>query len=391
MSAATSRLLKKIFPARLNLTLPVVIDHAIRLPGLPRNCWLMTLTQPHRHCGATSRGPARIAFTRLHSSEEEGDYVLHIVDSLLGGSKNASYDHIGIGDGDGIQLGYGDIAVLYRTPEDGEAVYQALLNAQLPCRRATLSTAYQHPQQRQIMALLQLANTPTSPARFELLLQAGLPGLSEKLALRLQRKLAVMNPWYQSVIDRLCAQYPREAILRQLQKSLLVMHDARSLSPEQCLQYAAKYFGISQHELAVDYWQVFVDRARQAATLAEMLADFAQDEDADLCDPLLNRLTLATIHAARCCEWQVVILLGNQLGNQEYHNAAFAEERRLWYHAVTRARRYIFISSLVPTSWKDEDDYFPPFLHDISKELLYTRPAPSKKRAVKYTQLKMDW
>lgn len=334
-------------------------------------------------------GPARIAFTKLPSAEEESEYVTQMVESLLGGSSNTTIESARAGEKERLQLGYGDIAVLYRTPQAGEELYQALTNVRIPCQRASRADAFLHPQQRQIVAFLQLAATPASPSSAEALLKAGLPGISEKAQLRLQRKLSVMNSTNKPIIDRLTAYFPKDAPLRRLQTSLKVLRTAQALSPEQCLSYAANFYEISADELAAAHWQTLYTHARQAQTLADLLATIAQEEDIDLCDPHANRVTLSTIAAAKGREWEVVLLVGCQADNFPNHAQEQAEERRIFNLAITRARRYLFLSAVMPQ--ETAETTLSPFLQEISKELLYTRHTPCKKSTAEYTQLKMDW
>lgn len=64
--------------------------------------------------------------------------------------------------------------------------------------------------------------------------------------------------------------------------------------------------------------------------------------------PVARGVTLATIHAAKGLEWEAVIVAGCAEGSvphaQSTSPEALAEERRLFYVAVTRARRHLLLT-----------------------------------------------
>jgi DNA helicase-2/ATP-dependent DNA helicase PcrA len=88
--------------------------------------------------------------------------------------------------------------------------------------------------------------------------------------------------------------------------------------------------------------------------------------------PSVGALTLSTVHSAKGQEWPVVFVLGLSEGQFPISYAttleAVEEERRLFYVAVTRARRRLYLSyaekSREGHSVKDASR----FLRDISLE-----------------------
>ena len=83
------------------------------------------------------------------------------------------------------------------------------------------------------------------------------------------------------------------------------------------------------------------------ATAADLLADLTHRAEADV-EPTVNAVTLSTIHAAKGLEWDIVYIAGVSEGllplSFATDDAAIAEERRLLYVAVTRARRALTLS-----------------------------------------------
>jgi len=87
-----------------------------------------------------------------------------------------------------------------------------------------------------------------------------------------------------------------------------------------------------------------------AARAWDFLAEvqLTADEDAANDGAPAGRVTLATIHAAKGAEWDLVWVAGVEAGTLPSHHArgvaAIEEERRLLYVALTRARRRLVVS-----------------------------------------------
>lgn len=100
--------------------------------------------------------------------------------------------------------------------------------------------------------------------------------------------------------------------------------------------------------------------------------------DVDLHDPRAERVSLLTLHAAKGLEFRVVFLVGCEDGllphRFSFDDAAtdLAEERRLFFVGITRAKERLFLTHARRRHWQGEvRDRFPsPFLRDISDALL---------------------
>jgi len=87
--------------------------------------------------------------------------------------------------------------------------------------------------------------------------------------------------------------------------------------------------------------------ATPGATLADVVAELARRAAIEHA-PQLEGVTVASLHAAKGLEWDVVFLPGLTEGNLPIIHAetddAVAEERRLLYVGVTRARQQVLLS-----------------------------------------------
>jgi DNA helicase-2/ATP-dependent DNA helicase PcrA len=124
----------------------------------------------------------------------------------------------------------------------------------------------------------------------------------------------------------------------------------------------------------------------QLATLAQgcghdhdrFLESAAQATEADLWDPRADRASLLTMHAAKGLEFPVVFVAGLEDGilPLRWGNSAsaenLAEERRLFFVAMTRAEDRLFLTRAQRRLWRGELRNLPPspYLRDIQEELL---------------------
>ncbi|MEK7793373.1 MAG: ATP-dependent helicase, partial [Candidatus Hydrogenedentota bacterium] len=93
-----------------------------------------------------------------------------------------------------------------------------------------------------------------------------------------------------------------------------------------------------------------------------------------------NEVTLTTIHGAKGLEYSFVFIVGAEEGMIPHHKsvtpAELEEERRLFYVALTRAKRHLTIFEALSRHrhGKDRVSTTSRFLHEIPAELLRKRP-----------------
>jgi uncharacterized protein (TIGR00375 family) len=99
--------------------------------------------------------------------------------------------------------------------------------------------------------------------------------------------------------------------------------------------------------------------------------------ETDFWDKRAERVSLLTLHAAKGLEFPVVFIVGLEDGVlplhwNEFDAATAAEERRLFYVGMTRAKDRLFLSRAVQRSWRGRPQRLnpSPFLRDIEHELL---------------------
>jgi uncharacterized protein (TIGR00375 family) len=272
----------------------------------------------------------RISVHAAAGDKAEAEFVVAEVEALLGGHSFFSIDS-GRSDGRANdQLGFADIAVLYRTDAQAEAVAEALGRAGMPFKRSSLAPLADDPAVRALLAAL------ADEA------EAG------SLTQQLQRAAERLR---QDGADPV----PATAALQRL--SLIA----------------------SRQE----------DDDRTGFLAAVALAT-----EADFWDPRADRVSLLTLHAAKGLEFPVVFILGLEDGVLplrfgEADPAAVAEERRLFYVGMTRAMDRLFLCRARERRWRGGMVRFEPspFLGEIEAELLAHRRQDPRPRRPAETQL----
>jgi superfamily I DNA/RNA helicase len=111
--------------------------------------------------------------------------------------------------------------------------------------------------------------------------------------------------------------------------------------------------------------------------------------EADCWDARADRVSLLTLHAAKGLEFPVVFIVGLEDGilplrwRADAPETDLAEERRLFYVGMTRAKDRLFLTRAEKRPWRGDVRSLPPspYLSDIETELLqYSRREPTRRK-----------
>jgi ATP-dependent DNA helicase UvrD/PcrA len=129
---------------------------------------------------------------------------------------------------------------------------------------------------------------------------------------------------------------------------------------------------------------------------ARLLDAASLTTDAEFYDPRADRVSLLTLHAAKGLEFPVVFIVGLEDGILphswgEADESALAEERRLFYVGMTRAKDRLILSRARQRFWRGRVQTFEPspFLSDIENELLKHQRREPARRKPQDRQLKL--
>jgi superfamily I DNA/RNA helicase len=255
----------------------------------------------------------RIAVHVAPTADAEAEFVVKTIEELIGGHSFFSIDsgrarHGGSGD-----LSFADFAVLYRTEAQAGALRTALSRSGMPFKQGSREAIAEQPAVRSLLEELGRESRAAT-------IDAALEEAARRRATAAGADAAAIA----------------EA-LRQLK-----------LVAESCGE----------------------DRARFADAVA--LA-----AEADFYDPRADRVSLLTMHAAKGLEFKIVFIVGLEDGLTPLYWGALdaqtqAQERRLFYVAVTRAKDRLFLSRARARQWRGRSRKLDPspYLRDIEAELL---------------------
>jgi uncharacterized protein (TIGR00375 family) len=272
----------------------------------------------------------RIAIHAAASERAEAEFVVATVERLIGGSSFFAIDSGRVTGPAESALGFADFAILCRTDAQTAALAEALTRSGIPFKTASHRCLADDPAVRTLMAEIEADEAP----------------LAERLA---------------AAAARLSRQHGA---------------DSAGIAPAlaRLTTLAASCEG---------------DRTRfaDAAALAT---------EADFLDPRADRVSLITLHAAKGLEFAVVFIVGLEDGILPLSwgardEAAMAEERRLFYVGMTRAKDRLILSRAKQRLWRGKVRALAPspFLGDIEDELLRHQQAEPGRRKAEDRQLSL--
>ncbi|GAA1652878.1 DNA helicase PcrA [Georgenia ruanii] len=372
-----------------------------RNPGRrPKNLWT-----------DSGAGPLIVGYV-ADSEHEEARFIAEEIDRL--------------GDENGTRPG--DVAVFYRTNAQSRALEEVLVRTGIPYKVVGGTRFYERKEIKDAIAYLRAVANPDDAVNLRRILNVPKRGLGDKaeamLAAHAERERVSFG---QAIADAAAepgqtrdgAPVPEVIGLatrsrtqvrgfHELMSGLREMNDAGA-TPAEVLDAALDRSGYLA-ELRASEDPQDATRVENLAELHAVAAEFSeQDPDGDLGDFLervalvadsdqipdahaqeQGQVTLMTVHTAKGLEFPVVFVTGLEDGTFPHQRSLteedeLAEERRLAYVALTRARERLYLSrAAVRTAW-GMPQQLPAsrFLQDIPEELVDWRRAESSMEALR--------
>jgi DNA helicase-2/ATP-dependent DNA helicase PcrA len=299
----------------------------------------------------------------------------------------------------------GDVAVFYRTNAQSRVFEEVFIRTGLPYRVVGAVRFYERKEIRDVLAYLRILANPDDEVSLRRILNTPRRGIgdraeaavdalassfgigfpqalrraeeSEHLASRsLAAIQAFVKMWDELLQITADGAPPADLIQHILEKSGYLAELERSADP----QDETRVENLRELEaVASEFTQ-----ARPDGTLADFLEQVALVADADeIPDAVDKVVTLMTLHTAKGLEFPVVFLTGMEDGVFPHSRslgeaAELAEERRLAYVGITRARQRLHVSRALSRSAWGQPQAWPAsrFLDEIPAELIeWERPA----------------
>ena len=266
--------------------------------------------------------PNRVTLHEAPSEKAEAEFVVQSLEAILGGHSFFSIDSGRSAEVQGQDFSFSDFAVLYRTEAQAAVLAEALQRSGMPFQQRSHDPLLSHP---------------------------GVAALVETLR---------HSPGTGTVHQRL------EAACLEDEPAGIDTREGREL-----LKPLADACG---------------------EDLERFLSELALGTQVDTWDPRADRISLLTLHAAKGLEFPVVFIVGCEDGllPLTWGKAGpedLAEERRLFYVGVTRARTKLYLCRARKRRWRGKVREMPPspYLADIEERLLEqsrARPAGARTR-----------
>jgi len=326
------------------------------------------------------RGP-EIVVHEAYDQDDEAQFVVDTIAQLVATPP---------GDGDEGRVRPGDCAVMYRTNAQSRALEDAFIRAGLPYKLVGATRFYARREVKDLIAFLRLIHNPTDGVSMARVINVPPRGIGQKTVAVLediarQRDISVYEV-LREMPDRL-----RTRAQRVLGTFLALLEGwiaARpALTVAQLIDRVLQDTGYAAYlrdgtEEGEERWANVLELRNVAAeyaglTLTDFLADVALVSDVDNLNEEANAPTLLTLHSAKGLEFPVVFITGLEEGVFP-HSRSFdapeqmAEERRLMYVGLTRAKVRLFLTyAFIRTRYGESEPSVPSrFLSDIPPELV---------------------
>lgn len=335
-------------------------------------------------------GGAPIVVREVYNETEEAETVVDTIHTLM-------------------LKGYrpGDCAVMYRTNAQSRAIEEAFLRSNMPYRLVGATRFYGRREIRDIVAYLRLIHNPADAVSLKRILNTPPRGIGTKTQEALEN-WAQKQGWQ-----------PGEALVR-----LVTDPDAQHRFDSRAHRVLSEFGALLNAWLTVrdgatiselldlvleqtDYRRYIDDDTdegrerwanvmefRSVATLAEdaPLSEFLEQvalvSDADtLAGEEQNAATLLTLHAAKGLEFPIVFITGLEEGVLPHSRSMddmeeLAEERRLFYVGLTRAKDHVYLLHTFRRTFYGEASVGTPsrFLSDIPDKLVHGAGAAQRRQ-----------
>ena len=254
----------------------------------------------------------------------------------------------------------GDVAVFYRANFQSRLVEEGLTAGRIPYRIVSGVGFYQRSEIKDIVAYLRLIQNPRDNVSFERIVNVP-PRKIGGVTLRKLREVSEAGGF--ALLDAI--EYSQEEnllsgrALLALSRFLDIVKDLRSAAESQSVSKVINR--LLERTGYLDYLgeeHYRVENVKELLNAAEVFGEMTLSDfldlvllatDEDRADSGEEKISLMTIHAAKGLEFPVVFVVGVNEGLLPHYRSAstqegLEEERRLFYVAVTRAKRLLYLS-----------------------------------------------
>jgi superfamily I DNA/RNA helicase len=349
-------------------------------------------------------GVKAISILELSSEKAEAETISRMITRQIGGTGFHSIDTGTVADANLAQpRSYSDFAVLYRTHAQHQVLADAFDRHGIPYQVASREKALNQPGLPELISFLKVIEGVGGFFDLDNIVQLAIPGfglgalaqfidwcLANRFCLRegLNKARRFPVPGLQAAKQQLLNDFSSQIGQFNLDLSALSVADQ--------MHYLEKNTRLSprlnKDAVIRQAFDELVEFARRFdSDRAEFFAAVALHTDTDVYTHRVEKVSLMTLHAAKGLEFPVVFIAGCEQGfipfkRNDREPADRAEERRLFYVAMTRAMERLYLTRAQKRRiyGQTEPRALSPFVADIENQLKRNEtPRPTKKKAGK--------
>jgi DNA helicase-2/ATP-dependent DNA helicase PcrA len=324
----------------------------------------------------------KVILHEAFNGQEEGDWIVQTIVEM-------THDK---------QANMGDFALMYRTNAQSRLLEEAFLQFNMPYKLVGAQRFYGRREVKDVIAYLRLIHNPNDEASLLRVINTPRRKIGNKTILDLRTLAANENQPLGAIVLDLAKGDGSEyygafsaAAARALEGfgKLLVnwKKDVPELTPLKLMDKVLNDVDYQSYlddgtEEGLDRWENVMELRRLAAEYGERsLSDFLEAvalvSDQDTYDRSAEVPTLMTLHAAKGLEFPIVFITGLEDGTLPHIRSfddpeGMAEERRLFYVGITRAKERLYLVRALNRSTYGYQEPTDPsrFLDDIPNELV---------------------
>ncbi len=287
----------------------------------------------------------------------EAEYIVHQIEKLVGGTSMFSQDSGRVEHEREGTFSFGDFAILYRLNAMRGPLEEALQRSGMPYQISSETPLAQRDGVPELLALIRLAaGLRADPRNLADYLMLVTPGFGESAGKNAASFFATSprfraNALLQFIEQQNFPAKPREALQRTFaamevfERNLSERGLARAL--ENLLANDQIRATVAPERKCWENWGRVVNLSRWHDSPRALLDALALQNEADQIDARAEKISAMTLHAAKGLEFPVVFIAGCEEGlapmQLENLQGDLAEERRLFYVGMTRAKERLYL------------------------------------------------
>ncbi|MCA9931877.1 MAG: UvrD-helicase domain-containing protein, partial [Anaerolineales bacterium] len=308
----------------------------------------------HKDLFTERQGGEKLVLRETYDEQEEAEKIVNDIEKLLLNGRSLN-----------------DCAVMYRTNAQSRVLEEMFMRTTIPYRLVGATQFYKRREVKDIIAYLRLIHNPLDSVSFNRVINTPTRGIGAKTQQTLVTWAQANGRQPAEALIRLATdpdvQHPfRSRALNALTDFGRMLHawvtvsDSAAVSELMDLVLSQTEYHLyitnsaRDEDEARDRWDNVMELRNVAvtggsATLTEFLEQVALVSETDNLEENPNAVTLLTLHAAKGLEYPIVFLCGLEDGILPHSRSledaeALAEERRLFYVGLTRAKDRVYLS-----------------------------------------------